>query len=1191
MESLDYEYDDEKGWPQSRFGLVALTLGLIACGLFLYKLAGPPHLPASLPSRDSILTTLKGSDVPLDAVAYILTTIAWILWLWIVASLVFQFLLAVAEVATHGAAWVRNLHVVVDRVTAPLVRRVVDGAVVAAFVVNTAGRITSGASAAPVNPTPIVLVAGAHTDGRPSPIIEAQIEQEQPVTQYTVQRGDSLWAISERFYGTGEEFMRLVDANVGRVMPDGNRFTRAGVIQPGWVLVIPLPSQAVEEVNNERYYVVEKGDTLWGIAARFLGDPLRCTEIFDLNQGVAHPKTGWRLTNPNLIWPGLRLKLPAATETAPSPADPAQVAQKTPVEAAPPVAPRAEPPATVVAPTPPIAPTVALPTSIPTITATPTQVPTVMVAPTPAETSGRELPPLLWGAAAVAVAATGAAAVAVRRFRRSMSEPPVPIDDGAPIGHGFTDADLARVLTHRLQGHEVEPAILVAEQTLRFFSEHGIEGLPLVSAQQSRNAVNLILGAGLTVEARLLELAPELGRRLGGGAEAVPTPDGDVLLRVTAPKLATLLARDASCPDELRLVPIGVIPRQDAFYVNWCEVEHVLVAGVAGSGTEVILTSLLSALAARCRPEELRLWTIASPRLLPPELGKLPHQCGGLIDPSDEARVKQVLAEVQAELTRRMTHAENQGEGHEAVVVDDPELVLVIGELADVEIDDALLDMLAMHGPSHRIRLLAATSGPEMLDDELADHFTTRLVLQMMDEEESVGLLAQPDAVDLASGEMLVRIDGRRPARMRGFRVSGEHLDQIIRLMNEAYGHGVSAAAASPNGTPPSSQTSSNGQEPAPLVSQTYRENGGSEDPLASETEPPAAVSERLPSAPLVADAEATATPNVHARKGSRPVSTQAVVAPSNGSTPNVETASTRGSEAGPPLQIWCFGGFSVCHGDREIEPVGKEGGVYKGWEILAFLACHPPSGVSREKLITSLWPDATAEFQRKRFKSALHRLRELLVLYVPWLSGDIVRNPRSGRCSLDPNLVNSDVHYFQELVHDSQRLPPTEAIPVLERALALYKGDLLAGPDTPRYSWLDDRSESGVTLREQYREEMSRARRRLAKLYREVGQIEPAIAQYRELLRVEPLLEDVVEELYRCYQETGDLTALVKEDRQLRQALREAFRNPDEPDDDLDQYQPSPETEALFEEVRQQLEGKAASRPGNGRRPRGARG
>jgi hypothetical protein len=62
--------------------------------------------------------------------------------------------------------------------------------------------------------------------------------------------------------------------------------------------------------------VVKHGDTLRGIPADVLGDADRYQEIFDLNVGTASLDDGiFVLSNPNLIWPGLRLRLPADGES------------------------------------------------------------------------------------------------------------------------------------------------------------------------------------------------------------------------------------------------------------------------------------------------------------------------------------------------------------------------------------------------------------------------------------------------------------------------------------------------------------------------------------------------------------------------------------------------------------------------------------------------------------------------------------------------------------------------------------------------------------------------------------------------------------------------------------------------------------------------------------------------------------
>ena len=67
-------------------------------------------------------------------------------------------------------------------------------------------------------------------------------------------------------------------------------------------------------------YVVQRGDTLWGIAEHQLGDPLRWQEIYQLNEGRPQPD-GRALTDPHWIYPGWTLVLPSA-DLAPPPAAP-----------------------------------------------------------------------------------------------------------------------------------------------------------------------------------------------------------------------------------------------------------------------------------------------------------------------------------------------------------------------------------------------------------------------------------------------------------------------------------------------------------------------------------------------------------------------------------------------------------------------------------------------------------------------------------------------------------------------------------------------------------------------------------------------------------------------------------------------------------------------------------------------------
>jgi hypothetical protein len=67
----------------------------------------------------------------------------------------------------------------------------------------------------------------------------------------------------------------------------------------------PAPASLV----NLPVYVVQPHDTLWGIAQRHLGDPLRWSEIAALNEGRAEGSATFG--DPHWIWPGWTLLLPA----------------------------------------------------------------------------------------------------------------------------------------------------------------------------------------------------------------------------------------------------------------------------------------------------------------------------------------------------------------------------------------------------------------------------------------------------------------------------------------------------------------------------------------------------------------------------------------------------------------------------------------------------------------------------------------------------------------------------------------------------------------------------------------------------------------------------------------------------------------------------------------------------------------
>jgi len=122
---------------------------------------------------------------------------------------------------------------------------------------------------------------------------------------YTVQPGDTLWKISEKFYGSGEFWERIYLVNTDVIQsPDR--------IYVGQVLKIYLsPDGSIITVPNDNdagnasavYYTVAPGDTLWKIAKKYYGNGRLWRRIYEANTAViSDPErlyVGWIIVVPS----------------------------------------------------------------------------------------------------------------------------------------------------------------------------------------------------------------------------------------------------------------------------------------------------------------------------------------------------------------------------------------------------------------------------------------------------------------------------------------------------------------------------------------------------------------------------------------------------------------------------------------------------------------------------------------------------------------------------------------------------------------------------------------------------------------------------------------------------------------------------------------------------------------------------
>ena len=128
----------------------------------------------------------------------------------------------------------------------------------------------------------------------PSPVVKNAT----PYMIYTVQAGDTLWAIARKYNCSITE---IVAANSDRIK-NPNR------IHTGWQLKIPqsgapitggTPDAVLPENKKSGIYIVRQGDTLWAIARKC---GCSVAEIVSLNREL--------IRNPALIYSGWELKVP-----------------------------------------------------------------------------------------------------------------------------------------------------------------------------------------------------------------------------------------------------------------------------------------------------------------------------------------------------------------------------------------------------------------------------------------------------------------------------------------------------------------------------------------------------------------------------------------------------------------------------------------------------------------------------------------------------------------------------------------------------------------------------------------------------------------------------------------------------------------------------------------------------------------
>lgn len=232
------------------------------------------------------------------------------------------------------------------------------------------------------------------------------------------------------------------------------------------------------------------------------------------------------------------------------------------------------------------------------------------------------------------------------------------------------------------------------------------------------------------------------------------------------------------------------------------------------------------------------------------------------------------------------------------------------------------------------------------------------------------------------------------------------------------------------------------------------------------------------------------------------------------------------GEPVRPRLELRCLGPFAVRVDGRPIPRSAFK--RQKAIELLQMLALDLGRPIPGDTVMERLWPGVNPELGLGRLHVTLHALRRAIEPPRAGREWTFVR--RQGDRYLLPadGSVETDVRQMQRLLSqahlaEAEMRPVEEVIELLERAVALYGGDLFA--DAPF-------AEGCFEPRERLREQHVNALVRLARLTAELGDMERAIHLLRRAVETDPLREDIQRALVEALWAAG-----------RREAARRQFR------------------------------------------------
>jgi DNA-binding SARP family transcriptional activator len=247
------------------------------------------------------------------------------------------------------------------------------------------------------------------------------------------------------------------------------------------------------------------------------------------------------------------------------------------------------------------------------------------------------------------------------------------------------------------------------------------------------------------------------------------------------------------------------------------------------------------------------------------------------------------------------------------------------------------------------------------------------------------------------------------------------------------------------------------------------------------------------------------------------------------------------------PLRIWLFGRVRVAYGEDTPEIRFTRGAQ----TLLAFLLLHPHRYHPREVLAELAWGDRPDDQARAALNTALWRLRNLLEPE-GITRGAYLRTTSSGEVGFNWDSNHwLDLAAFEKCASCILAIPPDAMQPghadQLEAILPLYDGELLEG-------FYEDWA---VRERERLRDLHLSSLARLLRYHRRRQEPERSLHYAQEILRLDPLREEIHREVMRLFAENGQRALAIRQFESCREILAVEMGIP-----------PMPETDTLYRQI-----------------------